>query len=336
MTQIFDRLPDVTDSQRAAIFSAARTSEAHAQLMRDIPAMTGLEVGGSGPDTPLAGRFSIAAWNVERCLDPEESAALLQRHDVKVALLSEMDSGMARTGQRNTVAAMAEVMGMHYAFGVEFYEMGLGGPTERHFCKDDFNARGWHGNGVLSAAPFERLALIRLDRDGHWFTGAAGQTDQPRVGGRMAVAAVLPTEAGPVCVVSTHLESNAQAPHRHAELARLLTEVEAFAGEMPVLIGGDLNTGNHMPPDYDWRQETLFALAEERGYAWSLTPDGTTTRKSLITPHPTRKMKLDWFCHRGLTGAGGQIVPALTPDDTPLSDHECLVGQVTVPASRCA
>lgn len=330
MTQLYDRLPDVTDSQRAAIFGAARTSEAHAQLMADIPAMTGLEVGGSGTGAPLAGEIAIAAWNLERCLFPEKSAELLQAHGVQVALVSEVDSGMARTAQRNTVAAMAEALGMHYAYGVEFYEMDLGGPTERHFCEDDFNLHGWHGNGILSSVPFERLALIRLDLDGHWFTGGAGDTGQPRVGGRMAVAAVLPTESGPICVISTHLESNAQAPHRHAEFARLLAEVDAFAGDMPVLIGGDLNTGNHMPPDFDWRKETLFGLAEAQGYDWSLTPKGTTTRKSLITPHPTRKMKLDWFCHRGLTGASGQIVPALAPDATPLSDHECIVGRVKV------
>ncbi|MCV3273837.1 endonuclease/exonuclease/phosphatase family protein [Roseobacter sinensis] len=331
MTQLFDRLPDVTDSQRAAIFASDRTPEAHAALMRQIPAMTGLEVGGSGPDAPLSGDVTIAAWNLERCLYPEKSAALLQALGAQVALVSEADSGMARTGQRNTVAAMAEALGMHYTYGVEFYEMGLGGPTERNFCKDDFNAQGWHGNGILSAAPFEKLALIRLDRDGHWFTGAAGQTDQPRVGGRMAVAAVLPTEAGPICVVSTHLESNAQAAHRHAEFSRLLADIDTFAPGIPVLIGGDLNTGNHMPPDFDWRRETLFALAEEQGYDWSLTPEGTTTRPSHITPHPTRKMKLDWFCHRGLDGSDGQIVPALAPDDTPLSDHECILGRITVP-----
>ncbi|GFE52541.1 endonuclease [Roseobacter cerasinus] len=332
MTQLYDRLQDVTESQRAAIFSSARTSDAHAKLMRDIPAMTGLEVGGGSPRTRLPADITVAAWNLERCLYPEKSAALLQSHSVQVALVSEVDSGMARTGQRNTPAAMAEALGMHYAFGVEFYEMDLGGETERHFCKDDFNESGWHGNGILSAVPFERLTLIRLDREGHWFTGGAGDTGQPRMGGRMAVAAVLPTEGGPICVVSTHLESNAQAPHRHAEFARLLVEVEAFAGDMPVLIGGDLNTGNHMPPEFDWRKETLFALAEAQGYDWSMTPEGTTTRPSHITPHPDRKMKLDWFCHRGLHGADGAIVAAMDPDGTPLSDHECITGRITLRA----
>lgn len=325
MTQRVDRLPEVTEAQRAAIHASPRTVDAHAALMRDVPAMSALEVGGSGTQAPLPRDITLAAWNLERCLFPEQSADLLARHGVQVALLSEVDSGMARTAQRNTTAAMADRLGMHYAYGVEFYEMGLGGPSELGFCKDNFNRSGWHGNAILSAAPFEDLTLIRLDQNGHWFRdGGAGDPQQPRIGGRMAIAAILQTETGPLCVVSTHLESNADAPHRHAEFERLLTALQGFCGDMPVIIGGDLNTGNHMPPDFDWRSETLFQLAETQGFAWSLTPDGTTTRPSLITPHPHRKMKLDWFCHRGLTGDQGSLVPALNPDGGPLSDHECI------------
>lgn len=334
MTHIVDRLPDVTDAQRAAILAAPRTPEAHAALMHDIPAMTALEVGGPGAAHHLPARFNVAAWNLERGLFPEQSAAFLRPHTPAVILLSEMDSGIARTAQRNTIKAMAEALGMHYAYGVEFYEMDLGGPTERHFCKDDFNQSGWHGNGILSASPFEKLALIRLDQKGHWFLAeGAGDTGQPRVGGRMAVAAVVTTEAGPLCVVSTHLESNAGAAHRHAEFARLLDEVQTFCGDMPVLIGGDLNTGNHVPPDFDWRADTLFDLARERGYDWTFTPDGMTTRPSLITPHPTRKMKLDWFCQRGLTHDDSRVLAAVAPDGTPLSDHDCIWARVAMPTA---
>ena len=215
---------------------------------------------------------------------------------------------------------------MGYAFGVEFHELGLGGPTEQEYCRDDFNTVGWHGNAILSAVPFEKVAMIRLDDHGHWFCAADGadDPDQPRLGGRMALAAVVATAAGPLCVVSTHLESNADAAHRRQQFALLLDAVEDFAPGMPVLIGGDLNTGNHLPPDFDWRRETLFALAEERGYSWDFTAPGDTTRPSLITPHPDRVMKLDWFAAKGLDCLGTGILSSLAGNGKPLSDHDCV------------
>lgn len=93
---------------------------------------------------------------------------------------------------------------------------------------------------------------------------------------------------------------------------------------MPILIGGDLNTGNHIPPDFDWRAETLFAEAEARGYDWSLTAEGMTTRPSLITPHPSRQMKLDWICGRGLSSGACGVLSSVGAEGTPLSDHDAV------------
>ena len=328
MTSILSALPVVTEEERARLLSVPRNASEHRALLASIPAMSALEVGGAGDGNALPSRFTVAAWNVERCLFPERSAMHLARHGPAIILLSEMDHGMARTKQRNTASEMARHLGMHYVYGVEFYEMDLGGPTERPFCEDDFNARGWHGNAILSKVPFERLALFRLDEDGRWFCtgpGSYADPEQPRMGGRMAIAAIVPTDAGPLCVVSTHLESNADAAYRHQQFADLLDRIEAFAPGTPVLIGGDLNTGNHIPPDYDWRVETLFDLARDKGYMWDLTAEGITTRNSLITPHDSRRMKLDWFCARGLKGEALPLLASLDTDGTPLSDHEAIL-----------
>lgn len=314
------------------IQAADRTPEAHHALLAAVPAMQGLEVCGRGPSDPLPADYRVVAWNLERCLFPQKTAAHLAPHAPSVLLLGEMDNGMARAGQANTTAEIAAAMGMHYVYGVEFYEMDLGGPTERAFCKDDFNARGFHGNAILSKAPLEKLALIRLDQDGHWFltgAGSAGDPQQPRMGGRMAVAAVIPTVHGPVCFVSTHLESNADATYRQKEFDRLLDAVDAFAPGLPVMIGGDLNTGNHLPPEFDWREETLFARAEARGYSWAMNPDGVTTRASLITPHQSRKMKLDWFAVRNMQAEKGLLLSSVASDGVPLSDHDAVLCTVT-------
>ena len=94
---------------------------------------------------------------------------------------------------------------------------------------------------------------------------------------------------------------------------------------MPVLIGGDLNTGNNLPPDFDWRDGTIFTLVKERGYSWGFTVAGNTTRPSFITPHPDRVMKLDWLAGRRLhTEESGALV-SIMADEKPLSDHDCFV-----------
>lgn len=293
--------------------------------MATVPAMKMVQTGGAATSAVLPKRFSAIAWNVERCLFPEQSARHIAPLHPDIVMLSEVDHGMSRTQQRHTTEVFASELGMAYAFGVEFHELDLGGPTERHFCKDDFNALGWHGNAILSRVPFQRVTLIRLDDHGHWFSAEAGaDPDQPRLGGRMAIAAILPTEAGPICAVSTHLESNADSAHRAAQMTILLDGIAAFAPNMPVLIGGDLNTGNHCPPDFDWKAEALFPLAEERGFRWDFTADGMTTRPSLITPHPTRVMKLDWLAARGMTPVDRHVVPSLADDGVPLSDHDAV------------
>ncbi|SFR36399.1 Metal-dependent hydrolase, endonuclease/exonuclease/phosphatase family [Yoonia tamlensis] len=326
-------LPPITAAEQANIVSAPRTPDAHRALLAQTPAMNAIQQGGTASASLLGSQFTVAAWNVERCLFPEDTAAHLAPVAPDIVLLSEVDHGMARTGQRHTTEVMAARLGMAYAFGVEFHELDLGGATERAYCTDDFNALGWHGNAILSSVPFERTALIRLDDHGHWFASDAKTVDpeQPRLGGRMALLAVVPTGNGPLCVASTHLESNADAAHRHVQMLRLLDAIDAFAPDLPVIIGGDLNTGNHLWPLFDWRDETLFSLAEGRGYAWDFTAPGNSTRPSLISPHPDRVMKLDWLAGRDLKSLDRGVVASTMADGRPLSDHDYVWCKAEIP-----
>ncbi|WP_420408519.1 endonuclease/exonuclease/phosphatase family protein [Hoeflea sp.] len=324
-------LPLVDGARKQAILSGPRNREAHRDHMASIEAMSLVETGGEASTDGIAPSFTIAAWNIERGLFPEKSASLLDGHTPDVVLLSELDCGMARTAQRHPTAEIARGLGMRYAYGVEFFELGLGGETERPYCVDDHNKAGWHGNAVLSRAAPKRVALIRLDDAGHWFAADEFSVDatQPRIGGRMAIAALLPTAAGDLCVVSTHLESNSGSARRAAQMERLLDAVERFAPDVPVIIGGDLNTGNDADQP-DWTKEELFDLARARGYSWDNNAEGMTTRRSYLTPHPTRTMKLDWFAARGLSLDGAEIVPAVDPEGEPLSDHELIVGHFAI------
>lgn len=332
ITTTVPALPPVSDDQRNLILSAPRTANAHQSLLAGTPAMNAVQLGGTASQECLCATPTVVAWNVERCLFPEETATHLASLAPDIVLLSEVDHGMARTGQRHTTEVVAAGLGMAYAFGVEFHELDLGGPTERQFCRDAFNVLGWHGNAILSSVPMKRVAMVRLDEDGYWFAAHNGAADpeQPRVGGRMALLAEVATQAGSLTVVSTHLESNADSDFRLQQFNVLLDTIDAFTPSGPVLIGGDLNTGNHLPPDFDWRREMLFSAAQERGFSWEFTADGPTTRPSLITPHPDRVMKLDWIAGRGLASKDCGTQSSLGASNKPLSDHDPVWSRIEV------
>jgi endonuclease/exonuclease/phosphatase family metal-dependent hydrolase len=310
---------------RAAFLGLPRTEAAHREAMAGLDCMNRLEapVGPNGTGE-LNFPLTVAAWNLERCFFPGPSADLIAEAGADVALLSEVDNGMARTGQRHTTRDIAERLGMNYAYGVEFLELHLGNPVERQFSQDDFNLHGFHGNALLARATLKQPELIRLDQRGHWFRP---QSREHRIGGRCAVAATLPVAGGDVLAVSVHLESDADQGYRAGQTAMLLDRVSELAGDLPVIVGGDLNTG--VADNADFEKETLWAVAAGCGYTRHGGPiDQMTTRPSLVTRNPSHRYKLDWFLTRGLNVGESRIIAAVGPDGTPLSDHEMVVMRV--------
>jgi endonuclease/exonuclease/phosphatase family metal-dependent hydrolase len=315
---------DVTPIAERATFTGEKTVEAHDRIMNRLGAMNSVEIGGSPSRTlPLTFPFNVSAWNLERCLFVEDSASHLANSEPALVLLSEMDNGMARTAQRNTTADLTTALGMTYAYGVEFVEIGLGSDTERDFCVDQSNERGFHGNGMVSATPIADPFMIRLWGERLW----RNDVDQPRIGERCAVGGVITTAAGPFVAVSVHLESATTALYRERQMKELIDTVEATFRGLPILIGGDLNTGNHAGGDFE--AEGLFAMSEARGFSRHGGPIGEmTTRPSLITRWPERAMKLDWFLSRGLTISHSSIISSLDGNGRPLSDHDYITCRI--------
>jgi len=148
-----------------------------------------------------------------------------------------------------------------------------------------------------------------------------------RVGSRCAVGAAVMTVDGPPYAVSVHLESRGDAAHRRDQIEALLDAADQLAGDTPVIIGGDLNTG--LADGGDFEKETLFEHAYGRGYERHGGPlDQMTTRPSRVSRNPRGVFKLDWFLTRGLDVEESRIVPALAPDGEVLSDHEMVVAKI--------
>ncbi|MBB3612171.1 endonuclease [Rhizobium sp. BK602] len=311
-----------SQEERRSFISLEKTPEVHAATLASLACMNTLRIGGAtGSEQPLAFPFTVAAWNLERCLFPLEAAAKLKATGAPLVLLSEMDEGMARTEQGDPTAIVAGELGMNYAYGVEFLELSLGSEIEHSFCRDDVNEKGFHGNALMAATALKDVFLFRLPGEAVWFKDS---NEQPRVGERCAIGAIVETEAGPFVAVSVHLESAATSAYRERQTAGLIDAVEAYAPGLPILIGGDLNTGNHTGGDFE--TDTLFAMAAARGFERHGGPlEQASTRPSLITRFPDRAMKLDWFLSRGLRIGESHLVSSLNEDGKPLSDHDMLV-----------
>ncbi|PID63551.1 MAG: endonuclease [Gammaproteobacteria bacterium] len=328
VTQTTTKLQKVPQAVRDEINAGPSDADTHRHYMQ-LACMNSIEQGGEGSSSHLPREFRVAAWNLERCLNVKASAKLLARPDPDIILLSEMDSGMSRTAQKHTVKRLASRLNMYYLYGVEFLELDLGSDMDKQYAEDDFNKRGFHGNAILSKMPIEDVAMLRFDDHGHWFAGqqVGDCFGQRRVGGRMALMAIVKTENNQrLCVVSTHFESNAGIAGRDRQMFDLVTAAEAFAdSDTPIIIGGDLNAGNNLAHGLTHHAESFFETAEEHGFHWRGNKTGTTTRPSLLTQRPERDMKLDWFCARDIESHFQKIIPALDKTGMPLSDHDVIV-----------
>ena len=119
-------------------------------------------------------------------------------------------------------------MGAGYAFGVEYVELGLGDDREKAWHANESNAVGLHGNAILSKAPLDRPAVVRLDDGARWFAGEQS-TNERRIGARMAMIASLDAGGTPLLVAAVHLESSTDAADRAAQVAVLLQAIEQRA-----------------------------------------------------------------------------------------------------------
>ena len=319
---ITDRLTPVPDRQRRRFLDLPLTRQGHEDAHAAISAFRQVERGGSATPAPQAGKLRVAAWNLERCLYPDVAARILRQHDVGLALLTEMDCGMLRTGQVHTIAHIAARLGQRYAYGLEFLELKPMPPPAGLAAIGDDNAIGFHGNGLITACPFDNPVVIRLDPVADWYI--APKSGQRRIGNRMALAAVIALGTVRFVACSVHLESATDGAGRLTQMRTLLDRLDEYAAGLPVLIGGDLNT-HVQPGGSDDEAEPLFALAKARGYDFSACNLASPTTRTSSWSESAGTRQLDWFCTRHLAASEPEVVPALGSDGTVLSDHDLIL-----------
>ena len=310
----------------------------HAALAARVPALAGLAAVPPPASAPVPAAIRVAAWNAERLKHGAASAALLARAGADVALLSEVDLGMARSGNRDTAAELAAALGMGHVYGVEFVELGLGDARETRWHAGERNLSGFHGNAILSRFRLAEPFMVRLDDGGVWFGASAAE--QRRLGGRMALAARIADAPGPLWVALAHLESRSTPALRAEQMRRLLAALAERIGDAPCVIGGDFNTlalprGEALPEAAladPAGLEPLFAAAAAAGFGWraSNTADVTSRTRPDGAPLPPFT-RIDWLLVRGLAASAPATLPALGPDGGAISDHDLVAATVAVP-----
>ena len=326
-------LPEPAPHLLAQARRVAASRAEHDRLAAGLPCLQAVELVPPPRPQPLGNRVTIAAWNAERCKYLPESAALLDGIGADVMLLTELDVGMARSGNRHTVRELAQMLGAGYAFGVEYVELGLGDDREKIWHMNESNAFGLHGNAVLSKAPLDRPVVVRLDDGARWFAGEQS-TNERRIGARMAMIASLDVGGTPLLVASVHLESSTDAADRAAQVAVLLKTIEQRADGRTVVIGGDFNTSALPPAETDdgaWfddaaSYEPMFARFSDAGYQWHAANTRAVTERMRPDgmPRPPYR-KIDWFFTRGAAVRRAVTVAAIDATRSAISDHDVIV-----------
>ena len=199
----------------------------------------------------LGGRVLRAvAWNIQRGarLDDLRRAVVAPPFaGADLFLLSEVDIGLGRSGNRNVARELAEALGMSYAFGVSYLAL-----------TDDFgddaagleNTLALSGAAVISRYPIGRVENVDLPEIRDKFLSS-----EKRLGKKRALLAEIALPDGPLVVAACHLDSNASPAQRARQLGAVLDSVDR-SGVARALVGGDFNTST-----YDI--SSSFALARD-------------------------------------------------------------------------
>lgn len=184
----------------------------------------------------------VLAYNILRGFEVDEQLDMITSEVdfpvPDVLLLSEVDRGCRRTDYRNIAREYAERLGYYYVYVTEFVELpsdrGPTGPYDPPLCE--------HGNALVSRYPLGNVRQIRHAQNISWYTPpGAPDPDEPRLGGRIAIAADAKIGTRLLRLYVLHLESTLSAVEiRDAQAEEIAADSEGLS--YPVIAGGDLNT----------------------------------------------------------------------------------------------
>lgn len=229
------------------------------------------------------------AWNIERGNRYKGIVESLKNHeqlkDKDILLLTELDHGMARSGNRFVAQDIAQELGLNYAFAPVYVALQKGSGVESEM--EGENTLSIHGLSMFSRFPMKNVHAVPLPngKDKMW-------GKEKRLGWLRALFADIEHPAGTFRAVTVHLDAHCSRAHRRMQMKIILDHLDTLS-PLPTIIGGDWNTTtfnsqsstraimgywrrvfmgpknvakNHLPNPERYFERNLFNDLERRGY----------------------------------------------------------------------
>ncbi len=209
------------------------------RIRGEVERVTSAVEQGDAEPAPRSGpHVRAAAWNVQRGLRYGAILSALRDDPVlreaDLVLLSEIDCGLGRSGNRNVARELAAALGRSYVFAPSYLTLQDDWGENRAGAA---NTTALAGTAILSRLPIRRAENVDMPALRDKFSSS-----ERRLGRKRALLVEVDAPAGPLLVGACHLDSNASPRQRALQLRALL---DRMPGSAPAIVGGDFNSSTH-------------------------------------------------------------------------------------------
>lgn len=292
------------------------------------------------PHQPVRSEIKALGWNIERGCVFDGIVDALKNHDElrdkDVLLLTELDHGMARSGNRFVAQEIARELQLNYAFAPVYIALQKGSGVESEMAGE--NTLSIHGLAIFSKWPMRNAHAVPIPngKDKMW-------GKEKRLGRLRALIADIDHASGTFRAVTIHLDAHCSREHRRMQMRLILNHLDTLE-PMPTLIGGDWNTTgfnsqsstrailgywrrvmmgpknvalNHLPHPERYFEKPMFDDLERRGFQFrELNNIGVGTLHYDVASIEKNTNLRDWvpeWCFPFIFWAAGRVGGKVSP-----------------------
>jgi len=252
-TNLEEISPDVLDHRLNQFFpellkfesiEETEKSEVYREIKNDVERLLNCVVqedyafASSSSADEVSGAVAALAWNIERGNRFDGIVEALKNHerlkDKDLLLLTELDYGMARSGNRFVARDLARELSLNYAFAPCYIALQKGSGVESN--AEGENTKSLHGLAMLSKYPMTNVRAVPLPNGKDKMFGK-----EKRLGYLRALVADIEHPLGTFRAVTLHLDAHSSRKHRQLQMTIVLDYLETLP-PLPTVIGGDWNT----------------------------------------------------------------------------------------------